>query len=144
MTWLAIPRAQYVSLPGLSCGSSGSCGSRIPVSSLFSTTGSGANPTLSANLQHQQKKAFAAHNAPIGPLSKNLTDATIAWADSHPQSVGAAVRGSGPTCAIRAHMLRPPIGRSPRLRNSSVGIGARNIGSDIATTREYSGELTSG
>ena len=46
----ACPRAQYVSLPRLSCGSSGSCGSGIPLSSLFSTTDSGSNPTLSATL----------------------------------------------------------------------------------------------
>jgi hypothetical protein len=43
------PRAQYVRLPGPLSGSSGSGGSRSPVSSLFSTGGRSPNPTLSAN-----------------------------------------------------------------------------------------------
>src|SRR5258705_5528325 len=43
-------RAQYVRLPGSLSVSSGSRGSGDPVSSLFSTTSSGSNPTLSANL----------------------------------------------------------------------------------------------
>src|SRR2546426_5120403 len=41
-----LPRAQYVSLLGLSCGSSRSCGSQNPLSSLFSATSTGWNPIL--------------------------------------------------------------------------------------------------
>ncbi len=46
-TYMA-PRAQYVRLPRPLSGSSGSGGSRNPVSSLFSTGGRSPNPTLSA------------------------------------------------------------------------------------------------
>ena len=45
-----LPRAQYVSLLGLSCGSSRSCGSQNPLSSLFSATSTGWNPILRHSL----------------------------------------------------------------------------------------------
>lgn len=44
------PRAQYVPLSPLSCGSRGSCGSGNPVSPLFAAGSTGSNPTLSANI----------------------------------------------------------------------------------------------
>jgi hypothetical protein len=53
------PGAQYVSLPGLSCGSRGACGSESPLSSLFSITSSGANPTLSAKSRSFRFKNLA-------------------------------------------------------------------------------------
>jgi hypothetical protein len=43
-------RAQYVSLPRLSCGSGGSCGSGTPSSSLFSISGSSPNPAVSSRV----------------------------------------------------------------------------------------------
>src|SRR6185436_11761952 len=94
-------------------------GSRIPVSSLFSTPDSGSNPTLSANLRHQHNKALAALNAPMGTFSKNLTDAAMRRRPN-PLSVRAGVTRNSTTSPRARRHGSPRRDSVPRGRKSST------------------------